>query len=602
MDVKESYQVLELEIGASRAEVDAAYCRLIERCHPDRVEAGGSEAIREAQRKVEAINEAYHILAKIAPNSTKVTPRPANPAPAAAAKPKLPAGEAEPAPPAKPRLPPLVGGQPAYANTLPPTPPPAATWAARPAASANTVPPTTAAMTLPPLPPSTTPAPATGAPLPAPTLEPSTPGTLPVPPNPASAPGSKDGKRFDKLFPAGSPHRRFGPIVLAAVVITVVFLGRGTRHSSPGPKGAPGPDPKVTGSILVKSNLANATVEVTRLTAPGDASTARANGSVDRPLAGLPPGKYAVTARSEGWPEVHDEASVEVGQTAELAMNFQGGSLRLDSVPDGVTVRLGATVLGRTPLLIPLLPPGDCELTLVYPAWPVASFKTTITAGVESTGTVRLPHGKLTVESSPAGATVLQGGKPLGRTPLTWERVPAGPRKLTLQAKDFPPLDLTVTVEDHGDVKVRPNLGSGFPVLDPAALLRGIWIPDADDRIAPPLEGVTGPFQPQNGVVRNLNRKRLFDTWLRKQYCYTATVKSYDPTGGMVEFAEQQSELSKYRVRAKLSAEARNDPDLAAQLTKGATFGLYGRLTAVEEPRWPSKVIMLEFSAAEPLR
>jgi hypothetical protein len=126
------------------------------------------------------------------------------------------------------------------------------------------------------------------------------------------------------------------------------------------------------------------------------------------------------------------------------------------------------------------------------------TFQTTITENVEATATVRLPHGKLTVQTTPPGATVLLGGRAVGPTPLTRERVSAGTKKLTLQAKDFPALELSVTVVDRGDVKISPALGSAFPVLDPAAL--------------------------------------------------------------------------------------------------------YGRLTAVEEPRWPSKVITFEFSSEEPLR
>jgi hypothetical protein len=127
-------------------------------------------------------------------------------------------------------------------------------------------------------------------------------------------------------------------------------------------------------------------------------------------------------------------------------------------------------------------------------------------------------------------------------------------------------------------------------------------VPNDPNQLAPPVDGTTGPSQPRNGVIKNLNRKRLYETWLRKTYRWTGTVKSYDPKSNQVEFVEQQSALSKYRVLAQFSVEAGSDEDLPAQLAKGATFSLYGRLSAVEEPRWTSKVITLEFSSAEPLR
>jgi hypothetical protein len=420
-------------------------------------------------------------------------------------------------------------------------------------------------------------------------------------PRSSSAPDSKVAAFYETLFPSSSPQRRFAPVILAAALVLVLLLGK-CAFSSSGSKSAQAPDPRTTGRLVVKSNRANTTIEATRFPSPGNAAPASVKGTADQGLSGLPPGKYAVTARSDGWPEISEEVDLEAGRTAELAFHFKSGSLRLDSVPSGVTVRLGEAGLGQTPLVIPQLPPGECQLLLEYPSWPALTFKTTITENVESTATVRLPHGKLTVETTPPGATVLLGGKAIGQTPLTLERVPVGTKKLTLQAKDFPTLEVSVTVEDRGEAKVSPQLGSYFPALDPEALLRAVWVPDSPDNIAPPFDGITGPSQARNGIVKNLNRKRLFENWLRKSYRFSATVKSYDRDSGQVEFAEQKSDLSSYRVLAILSPEARNDKDLAARLVKGATFALYGRLSAVEEPRWPFKIITFEISPVEPLR
>ena len=112
----------------------------------------------------------------------------------------------------------------------------------------------------------------------------------------------------------------------------------------------------------------------------------------------------------------------------------------------------------------------------------------------------------------------------------------------------------------------------------------------------------TGIYQPKNDIVKNLHRKRLYENWLRKPYRLAAVIKSYDRDTGQIEFAEQKSELSKYRILARLSSASRANPERVASLTKGGTFEFYGTLSAVEEPRWPSKVITFEFSTAEPLR
>jgi len=398
--------------------------------------------------------------------------------------------------------------------------------------------------------------------------------------------------------------------VRSGLVLLVILFAVGTSGCGKSPEeqkaAAAEHKAQTTGRLVVKSNHANTTVEATRLPTGSETSPASVNGVTDgaleHTLSGLPPGKYSVMARSDGWPELKQETNVSAGQTTEVAVNFKSGSLRLNSDPTGATVRLGANTLGQTPLVIPQLPLGECKLTLAYPSWPAVTFQTTITENVEATATVRLPHGKLTVQTTPPGATVLLGGRAVGQTPLTLERVSAGTRKLTLQAKDFPALELSVTVEDRGEVKISPALGSAFPVLDPEALLRAVWVPDDPNRLAPPLEGLNGPFQSQNGIVKNLNRKRVYEVWLRKQYCFTGAVKAYDPASGQIEFAEQKGELCRYRVLAKLTPAARSNRELSALLTKGATFALYGRLTAVEEPRWPSKMITFEISSVEPLR
>ena len=129
MEIKESYRMLELEVGATREAVEAAYCRLLERWHPDRTASGGGgpEAVREAQRMVQAINEAYQTLVKIAPAAaTPSTSLPANAPPSARAKPVLPpwnaaqqASARQPTPPPTNSASPGVSPRPGAGETPP---------------------------------------------------------------------------------------------------------------------------------------------------------------------------------------------------------------------------------------------------------------------------------------------------------------------------------------------------------------------------------------------------------------------------------------------------------------------------------------------------
>lgn len=572
MEIKESYRVLELAVGATREAVEAAYCRLLERWHPDRAASGGGgpEAVREAQRMVQAVNDAYQTLVKIAPGSAKAP----TPPPAAGARPSLI---------------PLPPGQPAIGR--PPPPPAPSPAPAKP---------------LPPQPVKMTPTPAASAPPPAATaaraFDFSTEQTTMT-----FVLRRKAEAFYDTLFPPGSPRRRFGPVIVAGVAVLFLLLVVKCASKSPETVKAEKAaiEAQTTGRLVVKANRPNTTIEATLIPAVGMAAPAPrqgpAEGAAEQTMATLPPGNYVLTARSEGWPDIRQEVTLDAGRTTDVAIQFKTGSLRLDSDPNGATVKFGSSVLGQTPLTIAQLPPGECQLSLQYPSWPAVAFQTTITENVESTATVHLPHGKLTVESTPPGATIRMGGRAIGQTPLTLDHVPTGPNKLLLLARNFPTLEVSVTVEDRRDAKVQVQLGSGFPLLDAAALLRAVWVPDNPDKLSAQFD-TAGPYQPQNGIVKNLHRKRLYEFWLRKNYRYSEVVKSYDPDTGEVEFAEQKSELSRYRVLAKLSPAARNDKSLATQLAKGATFALYGSLSAVEEPKWPSKVITFEISAAEPLQ
>ncbi len=395
--------------------------------------------------------------------------------------------------------------------------------------------------------------------------------------------------------------RSFGPVVWTAAALLVVGLAGCGKTEQEQKAEAEVVKAQATGGLVVKSNRPGATVEATRVPPAGEAAAAGVRGVVDQPLSGLLPGKYDVTVRSDGWPDARGEIAVPAGRMTEFELNCKSGSLRLDSDPAGATVKLAGAVLGKTPLGIPQLPVGEHQLILEYPSWPAVPAQVTIMENTETAETVRLPHGKLTVASTPPGATVLLEGKAYTQTPLFFDPLPAGVKKLTLQAKDFPPLEVSVTVEDRGDVKINPELGNSYPALDPAALLSAVWVPDDPNKLSPGVDSL-GRYEPRNGIVKNLHRKRLYETWLRRTYRYAATVKAYDPKSGKVEFVEQANALARFRVVAELSPAARGDPSLAARTTKDARLILYGQLGAVEEPRWPLKVITLEISSAELLR
>lgn len=469
---------------------------------------------------------------------------------------------------------------------------------------------------------------------PAPKASPPPPPTKPIPPPAVSAPSpeplpkavasalkpaaadaplpsdflGKAASFYQMLFPLGSPQRRYGPVIVAAALLFLLLLGKcaissALRKSPEELKAAQAKvEAETTGRLVIKSNRPNTTVEVAKVPAAADAVALKGaeEGAAEQTLSRLPPGKYTVTARSEGWPELRAETTVTAGQATEVAIHFPGGSLKLDSTPTGATVKQGKAVLGKTPLLIALLPPGENSLSLEYSSWPAVPYQAAITENQESAAAVRLPHGKLTVNSVPAGAIVVLDGKAYQKTPLFFDPVAAGPQKLTLQMKDFPSMDVSVTVVDGEEVKIRPVLATAFPVLDPAELLRAVWLPD-DSRVP---RATTGIYRPKNDVVKNLRREWLYSGWLRKIFRYSGPVKSYDDASGRLEFAEQKSELARYRVVAQVKSGTPSSLPVAPKKDSKdkeppVVLAVYGRLTGVEEPAWPARVITLELSDAE---
>jgi hypothetical protein len=390
---------------------------------------------------------------------------------------------------------------------------------------------------------------------------------------------------------------------LALLLVVLAGCGKSEHAKAEEKKAVAAAEALKQGRLVVKSNRANATIEAQLITTSG-AVPAAVPGTANQPIADLAPGKYAVTARSEGWPEVTGEATVVAGDTKEITLDFPSGALRLESLPTGATVVWGQAVLGKTPLVVAQLPPGECALALNYPGWPPLKTTVAIAENTETSATVRLPHGRLVIESGPAGATVLLGKRVLGQTPLTIERFQAGKKTLVLQAPGFPNLEVPVEVEDQGELRIRPLLAESFPLLDAPATLQAVWfeLPANDpNRLAPNFDPFPG-FHKQGSYVKNLNRKKLFEQWLGKTYRFTGKVRTYNPATGVIEFADQVSPLGKIRVSAQLLPAARDDKEDIALLTaKEGAVTIYGRFATMEEFA-RNRPFEIEFTQADVVR
>ncbi len=78
----------------------------------------------------------------------------------------------------------------------------------------------------------------------------------------------------------------------------------------------------------------------------------------------VPEGPHQLTARMRQWPMEQRSISAKRDAPADVAFEFIGGSVKITSAPGGATVFSGEKELGRTPLLLQDLEPGDVTYEL----------------------------------------------------------------------------------------------------------------------------------------------------------------------------------------------------------------------------------------------
>jgi hypothetical protein len=110
---------------------------------------------------------------------------------------------------------------------------------------------------------------------------------------------------------------------------------------------------------------------------------------------------------------------------------------------------------GRTPSELNDLPTGEYLVQFTRAGWPERTERVTIDRGATARVTTKFQGGTVTINSSPTGATVVQGGLLLGQTPLTLGDVP--PRDVTyeLTAPGFEPLKVSGTVVAGRELEIK---------------------------------------------------------------------------------------------------------------------------------------------------
>jgi formylglycine-generating enzyme required for sulfatase activity len=168
----------------------------------------------------------------------------------------------------------------------------------------------------------------------------------------------------------------------------------------------------------------------------------------------LPPGRYPVTARREGWPEQRQELIVEPNKKGLVQIRFPRVRLSFDSDPASAKVFLGGRLLGETPFS-DYGPTGVVAFRFEKPGYEITNVSANIWQD-DDRATVSVPspvllktNGVFVLMVEPVAATVtdvsnaqVRHSTSLGR-PLEIERTP-GKHQFRIEAPDYLPQTLTL--------------------------------------------------------------------------------------------------------------------------------------------------------------
>ena len=191
-----------------------------------------------------------------------------------------------------------------------------------------------------------------------------------------------------------------------------------------------------------------------------------------------------VAIQLDGYEDYKQKVTVTPSTPVELGViNLvqKAGDLNLASPQSNVTYTLtgpnGYSNKGSVPDKVSTLPIGDYTLTATQGDWTLPSMPISITDHNTTTKEIRFPYAKVTITSTPNGATVRQGRTVLGTTPLTLPQVRPTDMHLTVDLPPYTLQTLDLHVADFATLNKNVPLtqGKDFIAASGAPM---VWIAD----------------------------------------------------------------------------------------------------------------------------
>jgi hypothetical protein len=199
---------------------------------------------------------------------------------------------------------------------------------------------------------------------------------------------------------------------------------------------------------------------------------------------GLTPGDYDVTIQLDGYEDYKQKVTVTPTSPSDLGViNLvqKAGDLSLASQQSNVTYTLtgpnGYNSKGSVPDKVSTLPIGDYTLTASQGDWTLPSMPISISDHNTTSKEIKFPYAKVTITSTPNGATVRQGRTVLGTTPLTLPQIRPTDMHLTLDLAPYTIAALDLHITDFAVIKQNVTLSQGKDFIA-AGGMPMVWIAD----------------------------------------------------------------------------------------------------------------------------
>ena len=171
----------------------------------------------------------------------------------------------------------------------------------------------------------------------------------------------------------------------------------------------------------------------------------------------VPGGNYSLVVSRKGW-ESNKNVSVTRSVITTQKVEFPYGSIEVTSDPTGMTVLTNGVEIGKTPMTLQELKPGQYTLT-VSSGEDYLTTNCSVSVGPNEAAkhAFVFHYGTLQLSSTPAGATVIRRGKGVGKTPLTLN-IPVGKLSIELRLDGYASTNLVINATEGVTANVTVKL------------------------------------------------------------------------------------------------------------------------------------------------